>query len=136
MIEYKKNHVNVYTKLIAVVNTIDRSLELYKWVKNTDPTISKEQKELMKNADKLFSLIADENLSHHKQRMIAVGEVYNDIEQDDSFDPNILDYILYEGKCMDEKKLSYFIPKRVIEKGTLTPNQIKNLNQFFRKKKS
>lgn len=127
--------ISDYERIIAVVNTIDRSLELYKWIKK-DTSLNKHGKELLKIADKMFSLIADDGVKRHKHRMLAYGEVYGLNEYNETLDPNIIEYVLYEGECQDKEKLSYFLPTRIIEKRTLNSNQIKKLNQYFVKKRS
>lgn len=42
--------------------------------------------------------------------------------------PNMIHYALYEGRCLDPKRLSYFYSERTIDEGNLTEEEIRKKN--------
>jgi len=66
--------------------------------------------------------------NNHEQTMVAVGR------SGTMSKPNALrgrgsmiHYALYEGRCLDPKKLSYFSPERTIEEGNLTLEEVRKI---------
>ena len=55
--------------------------------------------------------------------MIAIGETHSKYEEG-KFSDDIINYILFEGECKDKKNLTYFIPKKILKKGTLNMSDI------------
>jgi hypothetical protein len=59
-----------------------------------------------------------------KERMIGFD---NDYYSTDKEKTNKIYYIVMEGKCQDEQKLTYFIPSRIIKRGKLTTQEFKKI---------
>ena len=121
----------VLVRLICVVNTENLSLELIRWIDaESQKTLSSEEKKFMQNSDKLFTLLTETDYPIYEKRMIGVGEVNRVNKEEVDINLDLWDYILYEGECKDKEKLSYFIPKRVVKKGTLDIKDVKKINKI------
>lgn len=59
-----------------------------------------------------------------KERMIGIDTDFHSEEMEKE---NLIIYQLMEGKCQDEERLSYFIPSKIIKKGSLTIDEFMEL---------
>jgi hypothetical protein len=107
---------------VLVMNTKRHSVEIYcpkKYISNKKCT----EKQLIKFADSLMiSNLVNVDFEEIKERMIGIDENSYSEEME-----NLIKYQLMEGKCLDEKRLSYFIPSKIIKKGSLTIDEFMEL---------
>ncbi len=100
-----------------VMNTKRYSVEIYlpkKYISTKKCT----EKQLIKFADFLMtSNLVNVDYEEIKERMIGIdnGSFSEKMEKETP-----IEYQLMEGKCLDEERLSYFIPSKIIKKGSLT----------------
>ena len=123
--------VNVVS-IIAVVNTKKESLEVQKWIIETNNLDESEKitgEELSAIAVKLFNKIS-RHYKNHEKMMVAYGsssEIRETSNAELQKSQETIEYSLYEGKCLDEENLSYFIPTRTLEKNILSLDKLKKL---------
>ena len=72
----------------------------------------------------MTSYLVNVDYEEIKDRMIGID---TDFHSEELEKENLIKYLLMEGKCQDEKKLSYFIPTKIIKQGTLTIDEFKKL---------
>jgi len=99
------------------MNTKRHSIEIY--IPKTIISQKKcTEKQLIKFADSLMtSNLVNVDYEEIKERMIGIDTDFHSEEMEKE---NLIIYRLMEGKCLDEEKLSYFIPSNIIKQGTLT----------------
>jgi len=107
-----------------VMNTKRYSVEIYlpkQYISNKKCT----EKQLIKFADSLMtSNLVNVDYEEIKERMIGIdtGSFSEEMEKE-----TLIKYQLMEGKCLDEERLSYFIPSKIIKKGSLTIDEFMEL---------
>lgn len=111
-------------QIVTVKNTSDESLEITRWV-NSNQNIQKIEKETLAILTRLYSKLSMRKKNLHEKTMLGVG---SNMESNVSSMQakrltNKIHYVLYEGRCLDSKKLSYFVPNKTIKRGELTLQQ-------------
>jgi len=106
------------------MNTKRYSVEIYlpkQYISNKKCT----EKQLIKFADSLMtSNLVNVDYEEIKERMIGIDTGSFSEEMDKE---TLIKYQLMEGKCLDEERLSYFIPSKIIKKGSLTIDEFMEL---------
>lgn len=113
--------------IFAYNNTPTESLELTRWVDTGDPEIKQKIQELMVVAQRLFPKFT-RNQNTGKNTMMAAGTAEGRKPRDFvTKHRNMIHYALYEGRCLDPQRLSYFLPERTIEEGYLTEEEVRKI---------
>lgn len=118
-------------QLVAVINSLTESFEVTKWYdqRNGDP--QRMTKELLAITKKLYSKIVEQQGGEvPDKKMIAVGESSQVLDAKSSKAKDIIKivhYAWYKGRCLDPKKLSYFIPEKTLAEGDMTVEETRNL---------
>ena len=119
-------------QLVCWTNSPRESFEVTKWY---DPSkiVNQEQinNELLAISNKLYSAIIEQHgRKAPKNKMTAIGMSSQvlDVKKSEEKDiTNRVHYAWYEGRCLDPKRLSYFIPKKILIEGNMTIEEIRNL---------
>ncbi|MGA2460450.1 MAG: hypothetical protein ABSF82_03410 [Candidatus Bathyarchaeia archaeon] len=113
--------------IVAFKNTPNESLELTRWVDTGDPEAKQKMHEMMALVDRLYLKLARTQATG-KDAMVAAGTTEVTRAQDYAIKHrNTIHYALYEGRCLDPKRLSYFLPDRTIEEGNLTEKEVRRI---------
>lgn len=113
--------------IVAFKNTPNESLELTRWVDDGDPNMKQKIQEMMVLVERLYlKFTRSENTSENA--MIAAGRAEGRKARDlVSEHRNMIHYALYEGRCLDPKRLSYFLPERTATEGNLTEEEVRKI---------
>jgi hypothetical protein len=119
-------------QLVVVMNSPSESFEVTKWYDLGKGDPKRMRNELVAIAKKLYSVVLEERGQQvPKEMMIGVGESSQELDtREISSLGDITEkvhYALYEGHCLDRKKLSYFIPEKTLAEGEMTTEKIRNL---------
>lgn len=115
------------TVIVAFKNTSHESLELTRWVDTGDPDAKQKIQEMMALVERLYPKFTRKQNSG-TSAMVAAGKVDGKKPRDVvTQHRNMIHYALYEGRCLDPERLSYFLPERTIEEGNLTEEEIRRI---------
>lgn len=115
----------------AVLNTKDESVEISKFFK-ANRNMEYVSKQIESIIVRLYSRLRDqtfENSFDYKkgEYMIGIGETDRVVELDSNKAEKIvkmISYNRYRGHCLNEKKLSYFVPIQTICSGEISMDEI------------
>jgi hypothetical protein len=111
--------------ILAVVNSERDSLEVWRWVDDPEERILESEKSLEAIATRLYlKLVSD--VTNHQPGLVAAGHSEEPRPRRLKGNDKI-HYALYEGKCLDPERFSYFLPDRTIKEGTLTEAEIRKM---------
>lgn len=114
--------------ILAVVNTPNESLEITRWVNAPEDEIRRIENQMLTLVRRLYPRLSRADRRENQRTMVAVGHSDEESEPDDLKErKGIIRYALYEGRCLDPKGLSYFIPERTIEEGNLTLKEARKI---------
>lgn len=111
--------------VLAVVNSEHESLEIWQWVNVAEDQLMRVEKQMATIARRLYFKLSRE--TNHQIGMVAVGHSEESEPNDPKKRKNMIHYALYQGKCLDPERFSYFLPERTIEEDTLTLDEVRKL---------
>lgn len=113
--------------LVAFKNTPNESLELTRWVDSRDPDAKQKTHEMMVLVERLYPKLTRTGNTGNNS-MVPAGRTEGMKARDYvTKHRNMIHYALYEGRCLDPKRLSYFLPERTIEEGNLTEEEVRKI---------
>ena len=113
--------------IVAVVNSAHESLEITRWVDVSEDELKRLKDEMLALVTRLYPRLTRTD-TKNRQTMSAVGSA-DAMSNPDSLakQEKAIHYALYEGRCLDPKGLSYFVPERTIEEGNLTLEEVRKI---------
>ncbi len=117
-------------QLVAVRNTALESLEITRWIDTNKSDVKQMEREMITLMDRLYPKISTKGEDSLKNPMIAVGISEEDLEVPRSEVKKLtgkIHFALYEGHCLDPKKLSYFLSEKTTAEGELTLDEVKKI---------
>ena len=112
----------------VVLNTPHESLEITRWVKAPESEIRRIENQMQTLVTRLYLRLPKADHRDHQRTMIAVGRSEEEPEAGDLNErKGIIHYALYKGRCLEPRKLSYFLPERTIEEGDLTEEEVRKM---------
>jgi len=118
-----------FIQVFVVMNTINESFEVTKWYNTQEfgGNKTKMMDNLIMISRKLYSVVTKKEIEDHNH-MIGCGSEYPVSIKNENSITDKISYIWYYGKCLDEERLSYFFPKKTLEEGEISLEEIRYKN--------
>lgn len=118
-------------QLVAWTNSPTQSFEVTKCYDLSTDDVRDAMKDLLVISKKLHSLVVKgKNTAIPNKKLFTAGVSNKVFDVSSSEAKDIVKTVRYawrQGHCLDPKKLSYFVPERILAEGDITVDELKNL---------
>jgi len=113
--------------IVAVVNSRHESLEIMRWVKGSEDDIKRIENEMLALVARLYPKLSQAGYNNREEVMTAVGCSGTRSNSWPDRSDDMIHYALYEGRCLDPKALTYFLPEKTVKEGNLTLDEVRKI---------
>ena len=114
--------------ITVVLNTQNESLEITRRVRAPEYEIKRIEKQMETLAIRLYQKLSKRRDRGHQRVMIGLARSNEELNAADLIEhKDIIHYTLYEGRCLEPQKLSYFLKEKTIDEGDLSLKEIRKI---------